>query len=125
MQRTILHADLDAFYASVEQLDNPRLVGRPVGVGGPPEARGGGGGAPLRGRPVRGGRAATPMSRALHLCPQAVRVSPRFDRYREVSRQVMAILRDVTALVEPLSLDEAFLDATEQATVHGGTTSRA
>jgi len=119
MQRTILHADLDAFYASVEQLDNPRLVGRPVVVGGPPEARGVVAAASYEARRF-GVRSATPMSRALRLCPQAVRVSPRFDRYREVSRQVMAIFRDVTALVEPLSLDEAFLDATGQATVHGG-----
>src|SRR3972149_6153493 len=120
MQRTILHADLDAFYASVEQLDNPRRGGG----GAPPGARGFVPAASYEARRF-GVRSATPMSRALRLCPQAVRVSPRFDRYREVSRQVMAIFRDVTALGEPLALDEAFLDATEQATVHGGTTSRA
>ena len=111
MPRTIIHADLDAFYASVEQLDNPELRGKPVVVGGSPEGRGVVAAASYEARRF-GVKSAMPMVRALRLCPDAVRVPPRFGRYAEKSRQVMAIFRALTPLVEPLSMDEAFLDVT-------------
>ncbi len=118
MPRTIVHADLDAFFATVEQRDRPELRGKPVVVGGPAEARGVVAAASYEARAF-GIRSATPMSRALRLCPELVRISPRFDRYAEVSRQVMAIFRSITPLVEPLSMDEAFLDVTEQLDAYG------
>ncbi|MSQ05716.1 MAG: DNA polymerase IV [Dehalococcoidia bacterium] len=119
MQRHILHADLDAFYAAVEQLDDPQLRGRPVLVGGSPEGRGVVATASYEARQF-GVRSAMPMRTALRLCPQGVRVHPRFDRYREMSQRVMEQFYAVTSLVEPLSLDEAYLDIT--AVVSGGQT---
>ena len=112
--RRIVHLDMDAFYASVEQRDDPRLRGRPVAVGGRPESRGVVAAASYEARAF-GVRSAMPMARAVRLCPELVIAPPDFERYRRVSAQVMEILRACTPLVEPLSLDEAYLDVTENA----------
>jgi DNA polymerase-4 len=103
---------MDAFYASVEQRDNPSLRGKPVAVGGDPTERGVVAAASYEARTF-GVRSAIPMSRAVRLCPSLVIVRPDFHKYRSVSQQVFEIFREVTALVEPLSLDEAYLDVTE------------
>ena len=110
--RHIIHADLDAFYATVEQLDNPELRGKPVLVGGRPESRGVVATASYEARPF-GVRSAMPMRTAVRLCPQGIIVRPRFNRYRDMSRQVMDIFREFTDTIEPLSLDEAYLDISE------------
>src|SRR5687768_344109 len=112
--RRIVHLDMDAFYASVEQRDDPGLRGRPVAVGGQPDSRGVVAAASYEARTF-GVRSAMPMSRAVRLCPQLAIVRPNFAKYRDVSEQVMGILRSCTPLVEPLSLDEAYLDVTENA----------
>jgi DNA polymerase-4 len=111
MLRRIIHVDMDAFYASVEQRDAPELRGRPVAVGGSPASRGVVAAASYEAR-VFGVRSAIPMARAVRLCPDLVIVRPNFEKYRAVSSQVFEIFRSVTPLVEPLSLDEAYLDVT-------------
>lgn len=104
----ILHVDMDAFYASVEMLDDPSLAGKPLIVGGM-EGRGVVSSASYEARRF-GVRSAMGVAQALRLCPQAVVVPPHFERYAALSRQVMSIFHDITPLVEPLSIDEAFLD---------------
>lgn len=108
-QRYILHIDMDAFFASVEQLDNPKLAGRPLIVGGNPKSRGVVAACSYEARKY-GIHSAMAGARAYKLCPQAIFVRPRIERYREVSIHIMEIFRRHTNLVEPLSLDEAFLD---------------
>jgi DNA polymerase-4 len=111
-QRRIIHLDMDAFYASVEQRDDPALRGRPVAVGGSPQGRGVVAACSYEARKF-GVRSAMPMARAVRLCPALLIVRPDFAKYRAASQRVMAILRECTPLVEPLSLDEAYLDVTQ------------
>jgi len=109
-QRKIIHVDMDAFFASVEQMDNPDLQGKPVAVGGSKE-RGVVAAASYEARKF-GVRSAMPSVLAARKCPSLVFVSPRFERYKEISQQIRTIFYDYTDLVEPLSLDEAYLDVT-------------
>ncbi len=111
-QRKIIHIDMDAFYASVEQRDNPQLRGKPVIVGGDPDGRGVVATCSYEARRF-GIHSAMSCARAYRLCPQALFVRPRFEAYRAVSLQIREIFHQYTDLVEPLSLDEAYLDVTE------------
>jgi DNA polymerase-4 len=110
--RKIIHVDMDAFYAAVEQRDNPQLRGKPVIVGGEPGSRGVVATCSYEARRF-GIHSAMSSVRAYRLCPQAVFVKPRFDAYRAVSMQIRELFHEYTDQVEPLSLDEAFLDVTE------------
>ena len=107
---SIIHIDMDAFYASVEQRDDPELKGKPVAVGG--GHRGVVAAASYEGRKF-GGRSAVPSVPPKRPCPELIFVKPRFDVYRAVSQQIRSIFADYTDLIEPLSLDEAYLDVTE------------
>ena len=110
LYRKIIHIDMDAFYASVEQMDNPFLRGKPIAVGGN-EIRGVVSAASYEAR-VFGVRSALSGTLAKKYCPELIFVKPRFDRYKEISLQIRKIFYDYTDLVEPLSLDEAYLDVT-------------
>ena len=111
LQRKIIHVDMDAFYASVEQMDNPELKGKPLAVGGS-EVRGVVSAASYEARKF-GVRSAMSGVQAKRNCPDLIFVPPRFDRYKEISKKIQKILYDYTDLVEPLSLDEAYLDVTQ------------
>ena len=119
--RKIIHIDMDAFYASVEQRDNPGLRGRPVIVGGDPGGRGVVAAASYEARRF-GIRSAMPAARAARACPEAVFLRPRFSAYRAVSREIHAVFRHYTDRIEPLSLDEAYLDVSESERGRGSAT---
>src|ERR1700755_3204986 len=113
MVRKIIHIDMDAFYASIEQRDHPEYRGKAIAVGGSPEGRGGVVATCSYEARKFGVRSAMTSKRALQLCPHIIFIRPNFTAYKEVSRQVREIFRRYTDLIEPLSLDEAYLDVTE------------
>jgi DNA polymerase-4 len=116
--RAIVHVDMDAFYAAVEQRDRPELRGRPVIVGADPRGRGVVSAASYEARPF-GVRSAMPIGRAARLCPHAVFLPVHMDKYQRVSREIMAILGDLSPLVEQISVDEAFVDLTGTTSLFG------
>src|SRR5690349_4727501 len=109
MFRVIFHLDMDAFYASVEQRDNPALMGKPVIVGAPPTQRGVVCAASYEARKF-GVRSAIPSATAGRLCPSGIFVRPRMEHYREESRQIMNLVAETGAVIEQMSIDEAYLD---------------
>ena len=119
--RKIIHVDMDAFFASVEQRDNPRLLGKPVVVGGNPDSRGVVAACSYEARKF-GVHSAMPCSKAYRLCPDAVFVKPRFEAYREASEQIHTVFSEFTDCIEPLSLDEAFLDVSDSTDFQGSAT---
>lgn len=121
MSRKIIHIDMDAFYAAVEQRDQPELRGRPVVVGGAPDSRGVVATCSYEARRY-GIRSAMPAAQAKRLCPEAVFVRPRFAAYKAASQQIQAVFRRYTELVEPLSLDEAYLDVSACTAERGSAT---
>ncbi|MGD9118275.1 MAG: DNA polymerase IV [Dehalococcoidia bacterium] len=118
MSRRIMHIDLDAFFVSVEQVDNPSLKGKPVVVGGRPEGRGVVAAASYEARAF-GLHSGMPLVTASRLCPQAIFIQGSFAKYREASQKFMAILADFSPYLEPMGLDEAYLDATGFESLHG------
>lgn len=120
-QRKIIHIDMDAFYASVEQRDYPEYRGRPLIVGGSPEKRGVVATCSYEARKF-GIHSAMPAAHAYRLCPDGIFIRPRFGVYREVSKQVQAVFRRYTRIIEPLSLDEAYLDVSSIRNFRGSAT---
>jgi DNA polymerase-4 len=112
-QRKIIHIDMDAFYASIEQRDNPKYKGKPIAVGGSPEGRGGVVATASYEARKFGIRSAMSSKEAVQRCADIIFIHPRFDVYKEVSQQIRGIFKQYTDLIEPLSLDEAFLDVSE------------
>ena len=117
-QRTVMHIDLDAFFVSVEQVLNPELKGKPVVVGGKPDQRGVVATASYEARAF-GLHSGMPLVTAVRLCPQAIFIEGSFPKYREASEKFMTILADFSPFLEPMGLDEAFLDATGFESLHG------
>lgn len=120
-QRKIVHIDCDCFFAAIEMRDDPRLAGRPMAVGGAPDRRGVIATCNYEARAF-GVHSAMASRQALALCPQLLIVRPRFEAYKAASRQIHAILQDYTELIEPLSLDEAYLDVSDSAHFSGSAT---
>lgn len=121
VQRKVIHVDMDAFYAAVEQRDDPRLRGRPVVVGGDPRGRGVVATASYEARRF-GIRSAMPCAQARRLCPQALFVRPRFEVYQSVSQQIRAVFARYTDAIEPVGLDEAYLDVSGVSVCRGSAT---